>query len=123
MPAPRAGSLAPGAEARPDLACVGARLIGTGATNPARRRPRNGRSMPHDFSIVLLAFMIEGAGLAAAFAAAAALARRSGSAGDGPALWATCGVGLLGYGAFFAFLPGRGFGNAFCAAAAVAVAR
>ena len=77
--------------------------------------------MPHDFSIVLLAVVIQGAGLAAAFAAAAALARRFGSAGDGPALWATCGVGLLGYGAFFAFLPGRGFGNACCAAAAVAV--
>ena len=77
--------------------------------------------MSHDFSIVLLAYLIEGTCLAAAFAVAAALARRLGSAGDGPALWAICGVGLLGYAGFFAFLPGRGFGAVCCAAVAVAV--
>ena len=77
--------------------------------------------MPHDFSIVLLAYLIEGGCLLAAFAAAATLARRFGRTGDEPALWATCGIGLLGHAGFFAFLPGRGFGAVFCAAAAIAV--
>jgi hypothetical protein len=110
-----------GAEAVAHLAPVGDGLIGRVETDPARRRSCPGRFMSHDFSIVLLAYLIEGTCLTAAFAAAAALARRAGSAGEGPALWAICAIGLLGYAGLFAFLPGRGFGAVSGAATALAV--
>ncbi len=70
--------------------------------------------MTHDFSFVLVAYATQGGCLLAAFAGAAALARRAGGDGHGPALVALCAVGLAAYAGFFAFVAARGIGFAFC---------
>ncbi len=78
--------------------------------------------MASGFATVLLAYLVQGAGLLALFAAASGTARRFGADGPAPVLWALCLVGAVGYAAFYAFLPSWRLGFAACGLAATATA-
>ena len=78
--------------------------------------------MASDFAVVLAAYVVQGAGLLALFAAASAAARRLGAHGQAPVLWAFCTTGIVGSATFYAFLPSWRLGFAACGLAAAITA-